>query len=201
MSRFVREEEALDDWVKLLDMRVQQTRKGGDKFLFEIADVVKNKNTPKTLNGSREGIDLSDRPATLNLLSEWCKRTAVKLKVNINDPRATTLQDILRTAQANHEEVQVGQERAQPDPQIAQQYRPRDDERQRTVLEIMTKADEDSRKTFEETQTKAQQMFNETMLQTMAKAEEEKLKTMAKAEEEKLKTMAKAVEEVRRYLK
>ena len=175
MRRFVKEEEALDDWLKFLDLRVQQTRSGGENFLFQIVDIVKNKKTPSTLKGSREGIDLSDRPSTLNLLSDWCERMAVQLKIN---PKAIALLEV----------VQARQELVPPVELVKKEHRPRDDEqapkRPRTALEIRTQAGEYARKTFEERLTKAEEEARNTFEERMKKAVEETREIMANAERE-----------------
>jgi len=156
-------EQALAVWKEYLPGKYKLPYSGGTRFLKAVDTWIKEEKTPL-------GLDLSVRPNTLNLIKDWLDEMKATDNIVIESPQLA--------------------QPAQPAMQLALRSRPRGDERvpkrQRTVLEIMTKADEDSRKTFEETKTRAQQMFDETM---------------TKAEEEKLNTMAKAEEEVRRYLK
>jgi len=162
----VNEDTSIKEWKEVLDGRFALPQAGEKAWVMLILKIAIDKRTPK-------GHDLSDRPATLNLLTEWCDRKQKEKGYELTSEESNNFLEITRRMDARREDVQARQEHALPIVPSAQPYRPHGDERipkrARTALEIMTQAGKHARKTFDE---------------RMTKAEEEARKTMANAEEE-----------------
>ena len=93
----IQESKAVFEWEELLDKRFMQSAAGGKSFVVEIANIVKNKKTPK-------GLDLSGRKATLELLSKWCKGKCEELNINPGSECMVAMNQITQKMDMHHEE-------------------------------------------------------------------------------------------------
>ena len=95
------EPQALKEWEELLEKRFAQERSGGASVVVEIANIIKNRQTPK-------GLDLSDRVATLELLTKWCTTKCDELKINPGSECMVAMHHITLKMDEHHEEIMAG---------------------------------------------------------------------------------------------
>ena len=95
------EPQALKEWEEFLEKRFAQERSGGASFVVEIANIIKIKQTPK-------GLDLSDRVATLELLTKWCDDKCKEHSINPGSECIVAMHQIILQMDQHHEQSMAG---------------------------------------------------------------------------------------------